>query len=1014
VRTLLRLNREMLTAYGRAWRAPVFPSLRCKQSTRIPFRNVIVARRLRYNAPRAASTLLLLIAMLLLFTRGSDAAEPPTTAFLRLETGMHTRQINEASVDSKGRWLLTVSTDKTARVWSVNGGKLEQILRPPIVDQFNSPEGVLYAGALSPDATVAAVAGDTGNTWDTFSIYIFDRASGRLLKRIRGLPSAVIRLSYSPDGRWLAACANDGLHMYDASGDEVGRDIYNNYCYGIGFDHSDRLVTSSFDSQIRLYAVETGHLRKLMQRTAPGGKPSEVQFSPNGAFIAVGSRDTAVDVLHSASLSLAYAPDTGGGIKGHLSRIAWSADGQSLYAGGTAQDERGRSVIRRWSQGGRTSFRDVNVSNSGIAAIAALNDGRIVFAGLDPMWGVLSPQDEVTLHQAQVADLRDTFDDFSVSADGRRVGFSYDSRGLSPAVFDVGSRTFQSDRSGLLAARSGLMTATGLAVAATHAPGLDLEIEKQRAILNGQPIELPNPVESAQSFAVAPDSSGFAIGTELNLYYLDRTGHLLWQVHPGTPVCSLYITSDGKLIVAAFFDGTIRWYRRSDHGELLAFFPHPDRKRWILWTPSGYYDASPGGEDLIGWHVNRGADEAADFFPASRFRASRYRPDVIAQILTTQDEAQALAISDTQAGRADRTAKVNQLLPPIIEILSPKPGTRVSTSPVVVRFRVRAPADAPPTMLRVRVNGQNMALPDLDAVLSQPGEEKQIAVAISGDSNIALFAQNRNNWSPEAKVQLSWASAAPKPTPIATLYVLAVGITKYEDANLQTLHYAAKDADDFVRVIQGQKHSGIYRDVVINHIPQERADAKHIREGLSWLSRQVGADDTGILFFSGHGEVERDIYYFLPVDANPDDLEPTAITKDEISSVLSRLAGKAVLLMDTCHAGRMAEIGRKGVPAPDITGVINELASSPNGVVVLASSTGREESEEDPKAQNGAFTEALLEGLSGHAPRDAKGAVTVEKLGEYLSDRVKQITNGRQHPVPDLGSIPDFPIAIAP
>jgi RNA-directed DNA polymerase len=30
--------------------------------------------------------------------------------------------------------------------------------------------------------------------------------------------------------------------------------------------------------------------------------------------------------------------------------------------------------------------------------------------------------------------------------------------------------------------------------------------------------------------------------------------------------------------------------------------------------------ASPGGEDLIGWHVNRSWAQAAEFFPASRFR----------------------------------------------------------------------------------------------------------------------------------------------------------------------------------------------------------------------------------------------------------------------------------------------------------------------------------------------------------------------------------------------------------
>ena len=51
-----------------------------------------------------------------------------------------------------------------------------------------------------------------------------------------------------------------------------------------------------------------------------------------------------------------------------------------------------------------------------------------------------------------------------------------------------------------------------------------------------------------------------------------------------------------------------------DGEQLLALFVHPDGKRWILWTPQGYYDASAGAEDLIGWQVNHGLDQAPDFF----------------------------------------------------------------------------------------------------------------------------------------------------------------------------------------------------------------------------------------------------------------------------------------------------------------------------------------------------------------------------------------------------------------
>ena len=65
------------------------------------------------------------------------------------------------------------------------------------------------------------------------------------------------------------------------------------------------------------------------------------------------------------------------------------------------------------------------------------------------------------------------------------------------------------------------------------------------------------------------------------------------------------ISRDGRLVAAPYGDGTIRWHRMSDGKELLALFVHAEDKRFVAWTPKGYYAASPGAEDLIGWHVNR-------------------------------------------------------------------------------------------------------------------------------------------------------------------------------------------------------------------------------------------------------------------------------------------------------------------------------------------------------------------------------------------------------------------------
>lgn len=66
---------------------------------------------------------------------------------------------------------------------------------------------------------------------------------------------------------------------------------------------------------------------------------------------------------------------------------------------------------------------------------------------------------------------------------------------------------------------------------------------------------------------------------------------------------------------------------------------HIVRVRKGKFSPSGFYDAGVGGEDLVGWHVNRGREEAADFFPVSRLRARFYRPEVIDGIIDKADDA---------------------------------------------------------------------------------------------------------------------------------------------------------------------------------------------------------------------------------------------------------------------------------------------------------------------------------------------------------------------------------------
>jgi len=299
----------------------------------------------------------------------AQGGEPSREPILRIETGMHTAVIKRIGVDAANRYLVTASDDKTVRVWELPTGRLLRVIRVPL---GAGNEGKLFAVALSPDGTTIAAGGWTKSETGSHNIYIFDRESGRLLRRLGGLPNVVLHLVYSPDGRYLAATlgGTNGVRIYqtrDYSPAGEDRD-YGNDSYGADFDRAGRLVTTCYDGFVRLYApVGENSLRLVAKQKAAGGdRPFSVSFSPDGSRVGIGFADSTrvVVVLSGRDLTPLYAPDTSGVNNGNLVSVAWSADGRTLYAGGGAEDANNRRFIRAWADGGRGAYRDI----AGVAA----------------------------------------------------------------------------------------------------------------------------------------------------------------------------------------------------------------------------------------------------------------------------------------------------------------------------------------------------------------------------------------------------------------------------------------------------------------------------------------------------------------------------------------------------------------------------------------------------------------------------------------------------------------------
>lgn len=558
---------------------------------------------------------------------------PMEAAILRIEAGMHTAAIRRISVTRDGRMLATGSDDKTVRLWSLPDGKLLRVLRGAIGD---GDDGKVYAVAMDPLGQWVAAGGWTQSV--AHFVTIFDALSGRILQRMGPLPNVVAHLAISEDGSSLAAGVGaGGIWVWRRDGNTWRKawddKNYGEIVCGVAFSPSGEnacLATTSYDGHVRLYGVNAKLHRKIK---APGGKlPYGVSFSPDGGRLAIGYEDAAkVDWLDVPTLTQQARPVLSGVNNGNLSSVAVLNDG-TLVSGGT-YDENGQSPILAW-RGTRLSWPGSRIT---IMDLTKLADGGVAFGAADPAFGTLSSTGQRILYRRPAnADLRNARGDaFTVSGTGVQVRFGLNTSGRLPHLFDL--------TAGVLVPSAN--KPEGLRQPETSTLDVKGWKDTYTPTFNGKALPLQN-LERSRALAIAPGGKQFALGTEwwlhgfavTSFFGLFKSVKTKWS-QPVPSVCwGVNWSADGRVIVAAYGDGTIRWHRPSDGAEVLALFVLVEdgkAKDWVCWTPKGYFMASPGGETLIGWHVNRGADQAADFYPAQTFAETFRRPDIVKAALDT-------------------------------------------------------------------------------------------------------------------------------------------------------------------------------------------------------------------------------------------------------------------------------------------------------------------------------------------------------------------------------------------
>jgi WD40 repeat protein len=969
----------------------------------------------------------LALALALALDAGSLCAQdqpdlPPQAPFLRIDAEMHTAPIRRLGVDASCSLLATASDDKTVRLWRLPDGQLVNTLRPPIGD---GNEGKVYAVAVAPDTRWIAAGGFTRTGGDHW-VYIFKAATGAMVARFGPYPRVVANLAVSADGRRLAATfwRGDGVRVWERQGRDIAdwrliaedSNYHGRDANGAAFALTGELFTVADDGSLRRYDLDRGQFPKIAP-TRGGRRPYSVSIARDDNRVAVGFADrAAVDIYDPTTLSWSFtAQQPGEAESGGLSAVTWTAKGDRLFAGGTVA-RGGDYLIRAWDEGGKGSPREIAGSSDAIMNMLACGEGVVVAAGT-PAFGLLRADGSRQFWRGPIgADMRDKLgQNFLISSDARRVRFGLGQGGADPVLFDL-------DAQHLIASPE---RPQGLFAAETSELAIEDWRNSPRLRLGGEPIRL-DVNERSQSLAIARDKQQFVVGSDFFLRAFDKDGVILWPPKQAPGVFwGVNLSQDGRLAVAAAGDGTIRWYRMTDGRELLALFIERAQREWIAWTPKGYYMASPGGGNLIGWHVNRHWDESADFFALSHFRGTYDRPDIVSRILAELDEDKAIDGANAFLEKRRANEDVKKTLPPVVAIVPPagRPLDALQNAvevgldvrEVTVRFSVRSPTGHPISRVYAMLDdrpapGAMVVGPALDAKGDATGELKVKITPYS--TTVLVIAESDTLSSAPAMLTLHRPIVDGPPAIKPTLYALVVGIGDYRNVT-KLGDVPANDADAVAAELAAQGADGTFAKVELKPLKDAAATLPNLLDGLQWLSdkAQDSQSDIALLYFSGHGAIVKSDALLLPVDYDPQRPIVTGLSKEKILAALRGITGRVVFIVDACHAAA----GFTGANMLNTSGLVGEFADASNGITAFASSVGTEVSRAAPGASNSYYTEAFVEGLRGRARPPSGNLITTVSMDNWLTDQVPRLTNHMQTPVmrrPLVGYPP--PLATAP
>jgi WD40 repeat protein/uncharacterized caspase-like protein len=940
------------------------------------------------------------------------------------------------SFSSDGRWL-AMGSGQTARLWDLKSNTERPVLKVASGSQFGERDSVTGL-SFSPDGKTLATGAVNS------PITLWETETGHESASLSGHTNYAANVAFSPDGTRLTSGTRtiwevaSGRGLRASSIDE-----------GFGtLSRDGRLMASTLlkDNKVTLY--DTVKQQELFTLTpAERGLVARLPvFSPDGRLLATAYRQTEED--RQAAQNAAFNPSA----MQQLSKDAMKKMSKDMLkqmqknpqaAMQVYQDMFMKQAAPATGIGGKVKLWDtatgkevatlkVPASSPFIPAdvkdISFTADGRYIAV-------TTSYAGEVTFWNVATGALVRTFSSQPAAANTGASPFTLPAGLQTPlgGGSSITALTFSADgrvlATGGKESKSNFDLSTYMAQAAKGrgkgGKGPDPAVLAQEAMKKVQvsssgPIKLwdvstgrelrtlTGHTTEVKCLALSPDGARLASAAADN-------NIKIWDVASGREVHtlkghsaqinSLAFSPDGHLLASAADDGSTRLWDAATGTHLATLISLYDGAEWLVVTPDGLFDGSPGAWNQILWRYDQNTFSVA---PVESYFKDFFSPGLL---------------SDLAAGkRPVAPRKIEQLdrrLPKLkLTLADPSPGD----APLTARNqRVRIEiAEAPAGARDVRLfrNGSLVKVWHGDA---QAGQVVETTVPIvAGANQFAAYAFNRDNVkSTDARLDVNGDAKLKR---AGVLYVLAIGVNTYANSEYN-LKYAVADAQDFGAEVQRQVAKlGSFAGIEVVPLLDKDSTKANILAAINVLGGQVGTlshgapaalaqlkrtepEDAVLIFFAGHGTAQQQRFYLIPHDlgyagarsglddAGLREVLSHSISDQELELALESVdAAQLLLVIDACNSGQALEAEEKRRGPMNSKGLA-QLAYE-KGMYILTAAQSFQAAQEVAQVGHGLLTYALVEeGLKQLAadvePRDKR--ILAREWLDYATDRVPEM-----------------------